>query len=183
MTQAKKLSLIPAISHDLLILLWNSDIYIYPIATARSFWEWTTSVMNWLLCHLYFPRALIPVDWTASRSIWTLQWIFRQRLRFTWNLGIVQESNLFSILATVSFCSRITQGNFTSVCFFPGTLLSTTPSSISSRNFRGSKLHPRSNLSFRRMAIPERFGVMEEKRISNNQVAEEKISQGNISGH
>lgn len=62
MVEAKQLVLTLVISHGLLKPPCGTDIHTNLVATAHSFWEWTTGIMSWLLHHLSFHLALIPAD-------------------------------------------------------------------------------------------------------------------------
>lgn len=53
MIQAKQDVLSLAFPHGLLMLL--CDCHINLVATAHTFWEWMTTVMNWLLCRISLP--------------------------------------------------------------------------------------------------------------------------------
>ena len=77
----------------------------------------------------------------------TLQWIFRQRTWFTWNIAIVEENKLFSILNTgIILLQNNSRGFF--VCeFFSRHPSLYTSSNISNGNFGDPKLQPESNFS------------------------------------
>ena len=87
-------------------------------------------LLSWIGFYAVFisphhPPALIPVDWIASRSVRTLQWIFRRRIWFTWIIGIAQESKLFSILNTgIILLQKNSRQFIMCFIFLPGTHLS-----------------------------------------------------------
>lgn len=53
MIQAKQDVLSLAFPHGLLMLL--CDCHMNLVATTHTFWEWMTTVMNWLLCRISLP--------------------------------------------------------------------------------------------------------------------------------
>ena len=130
-----------------------SVILVIPInliATAHLFREWITSVINWLLGHISQPTPTPPtsihIDLIASRSMRTLQWIFRQRTWFTWNIAIMEENKLFSILNTgIILLQNNSGGDFCE--FFSRHPSLDTSSNISNGNFRDTKLQPDSSFS------------------------------------
>lgn len=96
-------SVCPLEFHMASLCFCDSDVPINLIATARSFWERMTSIMNWLLCHISLsPFHLDPcrlncfqVNVNPTVNLQSEGMIYVER-----SGGIAQESNPFFILNT-----------------------------------------------------------------------------------